>query len=117
MFNIKINGRDKDFTEAKFVRVFEVISLCLGLQVSRWHLDGETSDVIDPDTLHTCNVQVAALIIYTLVGNNLVNLVDHYAYIDEIKKWGSIFIGLMIVIFLIYHFKTVKAYLDSEDFD
>lgn len=56
-----------------------------------------------------------SIIIYTLVGNNLVKLFDHYAYIDEVKKWGSIVIGFLIVIFFIYHLKTVKAYLDKED--
>jgi len=58
-----------------------------------------------------------SIVIYTLVGNNLVKIIDHYTYIDEIKKWGSVVIGFMIVIFLIYHLKTVKTYLDKEDDD
>jgi hypothetical protein len=31
-----------------------------------------------------------------------------------VKKWGGIVVGILIVLFLIYHIKTVKAFLDRE---
>jgi len=31
-----------------------------------------------------------------------------------VKKWAAIIVGILIVLFLIYHLKTVKAYLDEE---
>ncbi len=60
---------------------------------------------------------LTSIIIYTLMGSNMFKLIDHYTYIDQIKKWGSIAIALLIVIFLLYHFKSVKSYLESEDED
>jgi len=32
-----------------------------------------------------------------------------------VKKWGAIIAGFLIVIFLIYHIGTVKAYIDREE--
>lgn len=60
---------------------------------------------------------LASIVLYTLVGDNLVRFVEQFAYIDQIKKWGSIAIGVMIVIFVVYHLKTVKKFLDSQDDD
>jgi len=34
-----------------------------------------------------------------------------------LKKWGGIIIAVLIVVFLIYHLKTVMAFLYSGDDD
>jgi len=57
---------------------------------------------------------LTSIVIYSLVGNNILTYIDQYVRIDLVKKWGAIIVGIFIVVFLIYHIKTVKAYLDSE---
>ncbi len=60
---------------------------------------------------------LSSIIIYAMVGNNIIRYLSRYLDIALVKKWGSIVIGLMILIFLIYHIKTVKAFLDGQDDD
>jgi uncharacterized membrane protein len=57
---------------------------------------------------------LCSIVIYALVGNNIIKYISQYVEIDLVKKWGSIIVGLLILVFLIYHIKTVKAFLDSE---
>ena len=57
---------------------------------------------------------LSAIVIYALIGNNIVDYVSQYVQIDLVRKWGAIIVGILIVLFLIYHMKTVKAYLDRE---
>jgi len=58
---------------------------------------------------------LCSIVVYALVGNNIINYIGQYIEIDLVKKWGSIIVGLLILIFLIYHIKTVKAFLDGEE--
>ena len=58
---------------------------------------------------------LTSILIYTLVGNNLINYMNQFINIELVKKWGSIIVGVLILVFLIYHLKTVKAFLDSAD--
>jgi uncharacterized membrane protein len=62
---------------------------------------------------------LCSIVVYTLVGNNIINSIEKYIGIDIdlVKKWGSIIVGLLILVFLIYHIKTVKAFLDSQEGD
>lgn len=60
---------------------------------------------------------LCSIVVYTLVGNNIINYIGRYIDIDLVKKWGSIIVGLLILVFLIYHIKTVKAFLDSQEED
>lgn len=60
---------------------------------------------------------LSSIVIYALVGNNIIKYIGQYVDIDLVKRWGSIAVGLMILIFLIYHIRTVKAFLDSQDDD
>jgi uncharacterized membrane protein len=62
---------------------------------------------------------LCSIVVYTLVGNNIINSIEKYIgiEIDLVKKWGSIIVGLLILVFLIYHIKTVKAFLDSQEED
>lgn len=60
---------------------------------------------------------LSSIIIYALVGNNIIRYIGRYVDIELVKNWGSIIIGLMILVFLIYHIKTVKAFLDGQDED
>ena len=60
---------------------------------------------------------LASIMIYALLGNNIINFINPYIHIDVLKKWGGIIIVVLIVIFFIYHLKTVKAFLynDADD--
>lgn len=57
---------------------------------------------------------LSSIIIYALVGNKIIKHINQYVQIDIVKEWGAIIVGILIVSFLIYHLKTVKAYLDEE---
>jgi len=57
---------------------------------------------------------LSSIVIYALIGNTVIEHINQYVQIDLVKKWVSIIVGILIVLFLIYHIKTVKAYLDSE---
>jgi uncharacterized membrane protein len=59
---------------------------------------------------------LSSILIYALIGNNLINHINQYVQIDLVKKWAAIIVGILIVLFLIYHLKTVKAYLDEETY-
>jgi uncharacterized membrane protein len=58
---------------------------------------------------------LTSIIIYALIGNNIINFINQYIPIDVLKKWGGIIIAVLIVVFLIYHLKTVKAFLYFGD--
>ncbi len=60
---------------------------------------------------------LSSIIIYALVGNNIINFINQFTDVELLKQWGSITIGVLIVLFLIYHIKTVKKFLDSQDED
>lgn len=57
---------------------------------------------------------LSSIVIYALIGNNIIKHINQYVQIDIVKKWGAIIVGILIVLFLIYHIKTVKAYLERE---
>jgi uncharacterized membrane protein len=60
---------------------------------------------------------LSSIVIYALVGNNIIRYIGRYVEIDLVKKWGSIIVVVLILVFLIYHIRTVKAFLDSQDDD
>jgi uncharacterized membrane protein len=60
---------------------------------------------------------LCSIVIYALVGNNIIQYISQYIDIDLVKKWGSIIVGLLILVFLVYHIKTVKAFLDNQEDD
>ena len=60
---------------------------------------------------------LASIMIYALIGNNIISFINQYIHIDVLKKWGGIIIAVLIVVFLIYHLKTVKAFLYYSDDD
>jgi len=60
---------------------------------------------------------LTSIMIYALIGNNIINFINHYIHIEVLKKWGGITIAVLIVFFLIYHLKTVKAFLYYDDDD
>ena len=60
---------------------------------------------------------LSSIVIYALVGNNLIRYISRYVEIDLVKKWGSIVVVVLILVFLIYHIRTVKAFLDGQDDD
>ena len=57
---------------------------------------------------------LSSIVIYALIGSGIVNRINQYEHIDLVKKWGAIAVGILIVLFVIYHIRTVKAYIDSE---
>ena len=60
---------------------------------------------------------LTSIIVYALVGNNIIKFINQFVDVALVKKWGSITIGVLIVLFLIYHIKTVKNFLDRQPED
>ena len=60
---------------------------------------------------------LASILIYALLGNNIIDHINRYIPIDVLKKWGGIIIAVLIVVFFIYHLKTVMAFLNYNDDD
>ena len=60
---------------------------------------------------------LVSILIYALIGNNIINFINQYIHIEVLRKWGGIIIAVLIVVFLIYHLKTVKAFLYQGDDD
>ena len=60
---------------------------------------------------------LASIVIYGLIGSNIISFINQYIHIDTLKKWGGIIIAVLIVFFLIYHFKTITAFLHYGDDD
>ena len=56
---------------------------------------------------------LTSILIYAFIGNNIIHYINQYIPIDVVKKWGGIIVAVLIVVFLIYHLKTVKAFLYS----
>ncbi|MFO7964502.1 MAG: small multi-drug export protein [Desulfobacterales bacterium] len=57
---------------------------------------------------------LTSIVIYALVGNKVLEVINRYVHIDLIKKWGAIAAVILIFILLIYHLKTIKALLHRE---
>lgn len=60
---------------------------------------------------------LSSIIIYTFLGNRAISFINQFVDIILIKKWATIISVALIVIFLIYHMKTIKNYLNSLDDD
>ena len=60
---------------------------------------------------------LTSIVIYALVGNGILDFISQYIEVDLLKKWGGIVVGSFILVFLIYHLKTVKAFLDGHDLE
>jgi len=58
---------------------------------------------------------LTSIMIYAFIGNNIIDFINQYIHIDVLKKWSGIVIAVLIIIFLIYHLKTVKAFLFSDE--
>lgn len=58
---------------------------------------------------------LTSIIFYTLVGNKAILFVERFINIDLLKSWTALISLGLIVIFLIYHMKTIKKYLNSLD--
>lgn len=58
---------------------------------------------------------LTSIVIYTLIGNSVLDYANRFVDIDQVKMWGGIVVGVLILIFAIYHIGTVKRYLDQED--
>ena len=58
---------------------------------------------------------LVAIVIYALIGNSVLDFVNGYVDVGLIKTWGAVIVGLLILIFAVYHIGTVKRFLDQED--
>jgi len=58
---------------------------------------------------------LSSILVYAFIGNNIIKFINQYVPIEVVKKWGAIIVGLLIVVFLIYHMGTVKAFLDGAE--
>ncbi|MBU0994713.1 MAG: small multi-drug export protein [Proteobacteria bacterium] len=60
---------------------------------------------------------LSSIIIYTFLGNSAISYINQFVDIELIKKWATIISVVLIVIFLIYHMKTIKNYLNNLEDD
>jgi uncharacterized membrane protein len=60
---------------------------------------------------------LTSILIYAFIGDNIIIFINQYIQVDVLKKWAGIIIAVLIVVFLIYHLKTVKAFLYQGDDD
>jgi len=60
---------------------------------------------------------LCSILIYTFAGNKIIQFINQYVPIDDLKRWGAIVIGGLIVVFFIYHMGTVKRFLDQTEDD
>lgn len=60
---------------------------------------------------------LTSIVFYTLMGNQAIQYIEQFFNIDLLKKWTAIISLALIVIFLIYHMKTIKKYLNGLDDD
>jgi uncharacterized membrane protein len=58
---------------------------------------------------------LTSIVAYTLAGNRINIVIERYINLDVVKAWAGIIVAILIVCFLIYHMKSIKAFLDSED--
>lgn len=60
---------------------------------------------------------LTAIIAYTLAGNRMILVIERYINLDAAKAWAGIVVAVLIICFLIYHMKSIKAFLDSDEDD
>jgi len=60
---------------------------------------------------------LTSILIYAFIGNNIVDYINRYIPIDVLRTWSGIIIAVLILLFLIYHLKTIKTYLNYADDD
>ncbi|MFZ1986141.1 MAG: small multi-drug export protein [Desulfatitalea sp.] len=58
---------------------------------------------------------LTSIVAYSLAGHKVIGFLERYIHIDAAIKWGALIIGGLFVLFLIYHIKSIKAFLDSDD--
>ena len=57
---------------------------------------------------------LSSIVVYALIGNNLLRRINQYIQIDTLRAWVTVVVGILILVFFIYHLKTIKAYLNGE---
>lgn len=60
---------------------------------------------------------LASIVIYTVAGDRLLALMGRYVDLDAVQTWGSVIVGVLILVFAIYHVGTVKRFLDRHTDD
>jgi uncharacterized membrane protein len=60
---------------------------------------------------------LASIVIYTVAGDRLLALMGRYVDLEAVQTWGSVIVGVLILVFAIYHVGTVKRFLDSHTDD
>ena len=58
---------------------------------------------------------LTSIVVYALIGNGVLDFANRYVDLELVKMWGAVIISLLILIFAIYHIRTVKRFLDGED--
>lgn len=58
---------------------------------------------------------LTSIVVYALIGNSVLEIVNRYVDVEQVRTWGAIIVGILILIFAIYHIGTVKRFLDQED--
>ena len=58
---------------------------------------------------------LTSIVIYALIGNNVLEFANRYVNVQQVKMWGGIVVAVLILIFAIYHIGTLKRFLDQDD--
>lgn len=58
---------------------------------------------------------LTSIVIYALIGNGVLDYLNRYVDVEQVKMWAAVIIGLLILIFAVYHIGTVKRFLDQDD--
>ena len=60
---------------------------------------------------------LTSILIYAFIGSNIVDFINRYIPIDVLRKWSGVVIAVLILLFLMYHLKTIKTYLNYVNDD
>ncbi len=60
---------------------------------------------------------LTAIVLYSLVGTNLLVLLGRWVDLEALRTWGGIAVGMLILVFVVYHVGTIKRLLDDGDGD
>ncbi|MCK9275838.1 MAG: small multi-drug export protein [Syntrophales bacterium] len=55
-----------------------------------------------------------SIIVYALLGNRMLKFINSYIQVDTVKTWGATIAAMLILIFLIYHLKTIRQYVNKN---
>ena len=58
---------------------------------------------------------LTSIVVYSLIGTNLLVLLSRWVDLEAVRTWGWVAVGVLILVFAVYHIGTVKRLLDEDD--